>query len=828
MPKPLVRRARPWTLLTLLAAATLRCSGDNVQPPTPSAIAMADGNGQSGAVGTTLTKPLVVKVTDEHGNPVQGVSVDWAAAGDGSVTPQTSTTGTDGLASVQRVLGGQAGEQTTTATANGLEGSPVTFVSVATDGVNPFLTLATEPSGTAQSGTAFVVQPVIQLKAPDGQNKAQSGVAVTASLAGGSGSLDGTVTQPTDAQGIARFTDLSITGSAGVYTLRFEASGVLPTVSSAITLGAGSGSAVLLTTSPPTSALDGEVFDPSAQPVVQVKNSDGSAAPGVTVTASIASGGGTLEGATTAVTDGQGNAAFGDLGIRGTGTQTLAFSAGSNSVTAGPTTVNALPAEATTGKWGPLVAWDIVPLHMSLLPSGKVIGWGKYEDEDNHASGTMGSVPRLWDPAAGPPTSARMVQADTMLFCSGHTGMPDGRLMVSGGHKADDTGIDNTNIFDPGSEQWVPGLPKMAFGRWYPTVTVLPDGRILTMAGRDSAGKVVTVPEIWENNQWVKLPGATGVNIPYYPRNFVAPNGKIFMAGERIESRWFDVDATVTGKRGVWTDGPNHIWHFNRDYGTAAMYEPGKILYAGGGGNATWAQTPDARSSAPTATAEKIDLNQASPQWTSAGTMQFARRHTNSTILPDGTVLVTGGTTGGGFVDINPADAAKAAELWDPKTNGWTTLASNSVMRVYHSVSLLLPDGTVLHGASGNALAGGSNPVPVPDEQNHEIFSPPYLFKGARPTITSLSSTSVAYGGTFSVATPNHAQVAEVRWIRLGSVTHAFDAGQRANTLTFTPTATGVDVTAPASPNLAPPGYYQIFILNRNGVPSTSKMIQVH
>jgi hypothetical protein len=149
--------------------------------------------------------------------------------------------------------------------------------------------------------------------------------------------------------------------------------------------------------------------------------------------------------------------------------------------------------------------------------------------------------------------------------------------------------------------------------------------------------------------------------------------------------------------------------------------------------------------------------------------------------------------------------------------------AANSVMRVYHSVSLLLPDGTVLHGASGNALAGTSI---VPDEHNHEIFSPPYLFKGARPTITS-APTAVHYGNTFSVATPNAAQVTDVRWIRIGSVTHAFDAGQRANTLTFTQTSTGLTVTAPANPNLAPPGHYLLFIFNRNGVPSVGKIVQV-
>jgi hypothetical protein len=146
-------------------------------------------------------------------------------------------------------------------------------------------------------------------------------------------------------------------------------------------------------------------------------------------------------------------------------------------------------------------------------------------------------------------------------------------------------------------------------------------------------------------------------------------------------------------------------------------------------------------------------------------------------------------------------------------------------MRVYHSVSLLLPDGTVLHGASGNALAG-SVTRPVPDEPNHEIFSPPYLFKGARPTISSAPST-VGYGQTFTVTTPNAAQVTEVRWIRLGSVTHAFDQSARANTLTFTPGPTGVSVTAPGNPNDAPPGPYLLFILNRNRVPSVGTIVQV-
>lgn len=195
----------------------------------------------------------------------------------------------------------------------------------------------------------------------------------------------------------------------------------------------------------------------------------------------------------------------------------------------------------------------------------------------------------------------------------------------------------------------------------------------------------------------------------------------------------------------------------------------------------------------------------------------------NATILPDGQVLATGGTRGGGFVNIDEGLAVKAAEIWNPSTGRWTTLAANQIMRIYHSVSLLLPNGNVLHGASGDAMAGA---VPVPPQRNHEIFEPPYMFKGARPTISSAPS-SVNYGAVFSVATPNAAQITDVRWIRLGSVTHAFDASQRANTLSFTPTSTGVEITAPADANLAPPGHYLLFILNRNGVPSEGKIVRV-
>jgi hypothetical protein len=574
-----------------------------------------------------------------------------------------------------------------------------------------------------------------------------------------------------------------------------------------------------VTQQPPGSVLATEVFPPENQPAVRLLDSGGAPMAGEVVTASVESGGGTLQGAATATTDGNGIAAFADLGIDGNGAQVLGFAAAGASVSSTAVNLQPLPPEATTGEWDAPVQWGtIVPLHMALLPTGKILAWGREE-----LDGSMGQ-PRLWDPTSGSPEGMAVeVAADTMLFCAGHALMADGKLMVSGGHKLDDRGLDVTNIFDPATETWETGLPKMAKGRWYPTVTTLGDGRLVTVAGKDTTKTVVRIPEIWENNQWVQLPGANLI-LPYYPRDFVDPkNGLVFMSGERVQSRWLDVGKPGDSNRGRWIAGPNHQWGFNRDYGSAVMYDEGKILFVGGGGYTGW-DTPDPKSPVPTATAEKIDLMATSPSWAGAGSMAQPRRHLNATVLPDGTVLVTGGVSGGGFNDI--ASAVHTAELWDPATNDWTALASNTIDRGYHSVSLLLPDGTVLHGASGDANVPGTT-TKYPAQRNHEIFHPPYLFRGARPVISD-APTAVTYGSTFQVTTPNAAQVTAVRWIHLGAVTHSFDQSARANTLSFTPQGDGLSVTAPSGPNSAPPGDYMLFILNRNGVPSIGRIIRVH
>jgi hypothetical protein len=165
------------------------------------------------------------------------------------------------------------------------------------------------------------------------------------------------------------------------------------------------------------------------------------------------------------------------------------------------------------------------------------------------------------------------------------------------------------------------------------------------------------------------------------------------------------------------------------------------------------------------------------------------------------------------------------AEVWNPSTGVWRQVASNSVNRTYHSTSLLLPDGRVLHAGSGNATL--ENGQPAPDQKSAEYYSPPYLFQGARPTIGSAPS-AITYGTSFTVGTPNAAGITKVSLIALGSVTHAFDMAQRFMWLTFSKTSTGLTVKAPTSRNSAPPGYYMLFILNSSGVPSKARIIQLH
>jgi Domain of unknown function (DUF1929) len=184
----------------------------------------------------------------------------------------------------------------------------------------------------------------------------------------------------------------------------------------------------------------------------------------------------------------------------------------------------------------------------------------------------------------------------------------------------------------------------------------------------------------------------------------------------------------------------------------------------------------------------------------------------------DGNVLAVGGDLDQWGRDI--ANAVYAAELWSPQTQTWTTMASMVTPREYHQTAILLPDARVL--VSGMGADFGQ----VPDEMNAELYSPPYLSKGARLTITQ-APAQVSYGSNFFVATPDATSIAKAVLIRTGAVTHFFDQNTRYVPVIFQQATGGLTITAPASANFAPPGYYMLFLVNSTGVPSVAPFVQL-
>jgi hypothetical protein len=439
--------------------------------------------------------------------------------------------------------------------------------------------------------------------------------------------------------------------------------------------------------------------------------------------------------------------------------------------------------QATVGEWTTVTAWPEWAIHMHMLPTGKVLFW------------KGGSDIFLWDPQTENITSASGIGIDYDLFCAGHSFLPDGRLLASGGTIDKDFGENRASIYNPFTDTWE-NIPNTTGGRYYPSSTTLANGDILVGSGQDEFGVLNPLPQVYQpvTNSWRNLTNAQ-LSIPMYPRAFLAPNGKVFFA--TMPSRYLDTAGT-----GSWSvvDMPL-IHHVPKIAGSAVMYEEGKVLWAGG-------------DDPPTAAAEVIDLNDANPTWRFTGSLLQPRKQHDLTLLPDGTVLATGGSNLPGHDNIN--GEIQEPEIWDPVTETWTQMASSNEYRGYHSTAVLLPDGRVLVAGSDGINKTG---------KNAEIFSPAYLFNGARPTITQ-SPTNVTLGETFFVETPDGGSITAVNWLRPGSTTHAQNWTQRINRLSFTPVPGGLQVTAPSNPNLAPPGYYMLFILNGQGIPSVASMIR--
>jgi uncharacterized membrane protein len=469
------------------------------------------------------------------------------------------------------------------------------------------------------------------------------------------------------------------------------------------------------------------------------------------------------------------------------------------------------------GQWTTLSSTiPINPVHVALLANGNVLvvaGSGNCPPSlAGCPSGapygpSNGSGALLLDPVSGNTIGQLSLSWD--MFCNGMVILEDGRPFIAGGTLQYDPfhGDLQAATFDPLANTFS-NTPNMAHGRWYPTLLSLGDGRVMVFSGLKETGGTNTAVEFYSADSGWSAQFTAPFTPDLYPRLHLLPNGKVFYSGSQTTSKLFDPSTNTWNTSVAKTN-----YSGTRTYGTSVLlplrpgnnYDP-QVMIMGGGNPAT-------------NTTEIIDMGALTPAWQSGPNMSQPRIEMNAVILPNGRVLALGGSTN----DEDKNTASLNADLYDPVSNTFSSAGANTYPRLYHSVALLLPDATVW-------VAGG-NPSRGSYEQHMELYKPAYLFNAdgslaARPSITSAPS-AVGFGETFTVASPDAANISSVVLVRNGSVTHAFGMDQREVGLAFTEGNGTLSVTAPPNGNVAPPGYYMLFILNQSGVPSVASFVQV-
>ncbi|MBA55186.1 MAG: hypothetical protein CMK89_12095 [Pseudomonadales bacterium] len=510
-------------------------------------------------------------------------------------------------------------------------------------------------------------------------------------------------------------------------------------------------------------------------------------------------------------------------------------------VTASPTLENLnIPADAPSrGMWSATYDWPMNGLHAILLSDGRLLSFGTSLD-GNSQNGRWYDV---WDPALGTGPSSHTTVYDATRqdsFCSAASYLTDGSLMISGGN-----GSTTSTIYDTSSHSSYTDAASLAEARWYPTLINLPDGRPLMMGGMvpytegmvDDPQQAIAngwpsmTPEIYENGTWRSLFGAYSREAfgpdylrTSYPRAWVAPNGLVF--GISADKMWY-LDPDANGNNGAIT----YVANFKQGYsnanpvnvgavGSAAMFDIGRILQIGGNGGHNGDGLPASNM------ATVIDINGADPLLQEQAAMTYARRYPNTVVLANGQVVVTGGTTFGNHYNDEPGVAVYAAEIWDSSTGNWSMGASANQIRVYHSITTLLPDGTILS-------SGGGTPGPVTN-LNAEIYYPPYLFENvggvaqlaSRPVITAISGLVYEHGAELQLDLAAEEAISQLVLLGNSSGTHSFNSGQRRIPLSFTQERFRLSTVLPDA-NLTPPGYYQLVALDANGRPSKAVIIAI-
>lgn len=467
--------------------------------------------------------------------------------------------------------------------------------------------------------------------------------------------------------------------------------------------------------------------------------------------------------------------------------------------------VAATASAARIGAWGPQVKWPFIPIHAIVLPDGRVMTYG------SQSNGEQGSKFQydVWDPAAGTDEMAHLTLPNTTqvdIFCSAQVVLPgSGELFIAGGDVFSDRRGRSTNqpnndttLFRPASNSIEKSNPLLR-PRWYASTTVLPNGEVFIQGGKGGNDH----PEIRRlNGTQSLLSGISTSDLREdYPRNWVAPDGKVFGFSRQ---QMYRIDPSGQGTR---TDLGTLDYQSDWE-GSAVMYRPGRILMTEAHGNG----------------AAIIDIRGKQPVVSDAGKMSNTRMWHNSTVLADGTVAVSGGAEYFDFSKATARNPIYQIDLWDPATNRWTRGAAQKRMRLYHSTAVLLPDGSLFSGGGG---AGGPE-----TNLNAEIYYPPYLYAAdgspaPRPQLTA-APTVTDPGGTLTLQSPDAASIRRVTMVATGSVTHSFDMNQRFIELEFRRDGNSLVAQLPANAHDTPPGYYMVFILNQAGTPSLARMVRVN
>ena len=454
---------------------------------------------------------------------------------------------------------------------------------------------------------------------------------------------------------------------------------------------------------------------------------------------------------------------------------------------------------------------QIIAVHAALLHTGEVLffaGSGyDVANADAHRYRT-----RVWQ---YPTRKFRAPRTPIDLFCCGHAFLPGGRLVAAGGTRRYDPfrGIPDTLAFDPGTRRWT-RVKDMHHPRWYPSLITLADGRVAAVSGRGEDGELVTEAEVFKPGRgWRRLPAHA--RLPFYPHLTLLADGRVFYSGGHM-------GAAAGARPGIWdlasgdvTPVPGLPRPNMRNQSATVLLPPAheqRVMIVGGGGAGMHDHEHDMKTpQVATKSVAIADLAAPSPRYKAAKPLRHARMHQNLVLLPDRTVMVTGGAA----VEEQGVKAALEAELFDPVAGTWTRLAKSHVPRLYHSVALLCPDGRV--------ITAGSNPERGVEEHRIEVFSPPYLSKGPRPAL-NLARTHATYGGVLGATTD--VALREVNLVRPSATTHASNSEQRLLDMPFTGSGT-LQLELPGDRRLAPPGWYMVFAVTEAGVPSIGQWLRL-